>query len=215
MPLLTRPRLTKSTPGTILCLLIAILLLPSPRSLAQRPLGTDVSHYQGTINWTTVKNGGMKFAWTKATESTGYTDPYFTINQNNARAVGIPIGAYHFARPSSNPNITGPNSADSEAAHYWAVVGNYVNADGLSMIPMLDWEDQYATNGAGFTVTQMSAWVNEWCTAVSNYAFAKGISGLKPIVYTGVWYSAPSSGVSGYPGLNTTVTNRPSWIASY
>src|SRR5262249_4477722 len=65
------------------------------------------------------------------------------------------------------------------------------------------------------TVTQMSAWVNEWCTAISNYAFAKGISGLKPIVYTGTWYSAPSSGVSGYPGLNTTVTNRPAWIASY
>jgi hypothetical protein len=61
----------------------------------------------------------------------------------------------------------------------------------------------------------MSTWVNQWCNTVSNYAFAKGISGLKPIVYTGVWYSAPSSGVSGYPGLNATVTNRPSWIASY
>jgi len=44
----------------------------------------------------------------------------------------IPIGAYHFARPSQNPSITGANSADSEAAHYWSVVSNYVNADGLS-----------------------------------------------------------------------------------
>ena len=35
---------------------------------AQRPLGTDVSHYQTTINWTTVKNAGVTFAWAKATE---------------------------------------------------------------------------------------------------------------------------------------------------
>src|SRR5262245_45744056 len=199
----------------LVTVLLVLTALGHSPAWAQRPLGTDVSHYQGTINWTTVKNAGITFAWAKATESTGYTDPYFTINQNNARAVGIPIGAYHFARPSSNPNLTGANSADSEAAHYWAVVSSYVNADGLSMIPMLDWEDQYATNGAGFTVTQMSAWVNQWCNTISNYARAKGIAGLKPIVYTGVWYSAPSSGVSGYPGLNSSVTGWPSWIAAY
>jgi GH25 family lysozyme M1 (1,4-beta-N-acetylmuramidase) len=185
------------------------------RAPAQRPLGTDVSHYEGTIDWTTVKNAGITFAWTKATDGTGYTDPYFIINENNSRGVGIPIGAYHFARPSANPNLTGPNSADSEAAHYWNVVSNYVNADGLAMIPMLDWEDPAATNGTGLTTAQMSAWVNQWCNTVSNYARLKGISGLKPIVYTGVWFSTPSAGVSNYPGLNTTVTNWPSWIAAY
>ncbi len=190
-----------------------LTILGACRGMAQpRPLGTDVSHYQGTINWTNVKSAGITFAWAKATESTGYTDPFFTVNQDNARAVGIPIGGYHFARPSANPNLTGANSADSEAAHYWNVVSNYVNADGLSMIPMLDWEDIYATNGAGFTTAQMSAWVNQWCNTVSNYAQAKGISGLKPIVYTGVWYSTPAG---SYPGLNTTVTNWPSWIAAY
>jgi GH25 family lysozyme M1 (1,4-beta-N-acetylmuramidase) len=181
-------------------------------ALAQRPLGCDVSHWQGSINWTTVKNGGMTFAWAKATEGTGYTDPYFVINQNGARGVGIPIGAYHFARPSSNPNLTGANSAESEAAHYWSVVNSYVNPDGLSMIPMLDWEDTGATIAAGFTTAEMSAWVNQWCNTISNYARLKGISGLKPIVYTGVWFSTPGG---TYPGLNTTVTNWPSWIAAY
>ena len=185
------------------------------RALAQRPLGTDVSHYQGTINWTTVKNAGITFAWAKATEGTSITDAYATINQNNARAVGIPIGAYHFARPSANPNLTGANSADSEAAYYWGVVSNYVKADGLSMIPMLDWEDTRATNGTGLTTAQMSAWVNQWCNTISNYAQLKGISGVKPIVYTGTWYSTPATGAGNYPGLNTTVTNWPSWIAAY
>jgi GH25 family lysozyme M1 (1,4-beta-N-acetylmuramidase) len=198
---------------------IAVILLALSGAtcsvFAQRPLGTDVSHYQLTINWTNVKNSGITFAWAKATDGASYVDPYYTNNVTHAKGVGIPIGAYHFARPSDHPNITGANSADTEAAHYWSVVSNFVKVDSLSMIPMLDWEDPDATNGTGLTITQMSAWVNEWCMTISNYARAKGIVGLKPIVYTGVWYSSPSGGVSGYPGLNTTVTNWPSWIAAY
>ena len=40
------------------------------QALAQRPLGIDVSSYQGAINWPTVKNNGITFAWAKATEAT-------------------------------------------------------------------------------------------------------------------------------------------------
>ena len=182
---------------------------------AQRPLGTDVSGYQPSINWTTVKNAGVTFAWSKATEGTGYVNPYFTAQAAGAKGVGIYIGAYHFARPSQNPNLTGANSADSEAAFFWSVASNYVKGGGTYMVPMLDWEDIHATNGYngfnGFTTTFMSAWVNQWCNTVSNYAQAAGVS-LKPIVYTGTWYSNPAN---GYAGLNSTVTNWPSWIASY
>jgi GH25 family lysozyme M1 (1,4-beta-N-acetylmuramidase) len=32
--------------------------------------GVDVSHYQGTINWSTVKSNGVSFAYIKATEGT-------------------------------------------------------------------------------------------------------------------------------------------------
>ena len=191
---------------------LGITLDPS-RALAQRPLGTDVSHYQGTISWTPVKNAGVTFAWAKATEGVGYTDAYFAINAANAKAVGIPIGAYHFARPSSHPNLTGANSADTEAAYFWGVVSNYVKAGGSYLVPMLDWEDTSATVAAGFTSSAtMSTWVNEWCNTVSNYARLNGVTGLKPIVYTGVWYSRPSS---TYPGLTTAVTGWPSWIAAY
>src|ERR1022692_1892730 len=90
------------------------VLLGTETGFAQRPLGTDVSGYQPSINWTTVKNAGVAFAWSKATEGTGYVNPYFTSQEAGAKSVGIYIGAYHFARPSSHPNITGSNSADSE-----------------------------------------------------------------------------------------------------
>ena len=178
---------------------------------AQRPLGCDVSGYQPSVNWTQVKNAGMTFCWSKATESTTYVNPYFTAQEAGAKNAGLYIGAYHFARPSSHPNITGANSADTEANFFWSVASNYVKGSGTYLVPMLDWEDTGATVAAGFTVSQMSQWVNEWCNTVSNLARANGVT-LKPIVYTGVWYSQPNS---TYPGLNSTVTTWPSWIATY
>ena len=183
------------------------------RAMAQRLLGTDVSAYQTSINWTTVKNGGVTFAWAKATEGTGWYSTYLPGQETGASQVGIPIGAYHFARPSSNPNITGANSADSEAAYFWSVAGSYVKPGGAYLVPMLDWEDTGATVANGFTsAATMSEWVNEWCNAVSNYAFAAGVVGVRPVVYTGAWYSRPSG---TYPGLTTAVTIWPSWISDY
>lgn len=180
-------------------------------AFAQRPLGTDVSNYQPNVNWTTVKNAGVTFAWSKATEGISYASPSFAGQQAGAKAAGIYIGAYHFARPSSHPNITGANSADTEANFFWSVASNYIKGAGTYLVPMLDWEDSNATVAAGFTTTQMSQWVNQWCNTVSNLARGNGVI-LKPIVYTGVWFSQPGS---TYPGLNTTVTGWPSWIASY
>jgi GH25 family lysozyme M1 (1,4-beta-N-acetylmuramidase) len=182
--------------------------------LAQRPLGTDVSDYQPSVNWTTVKNAGVTFAWTKATEGTYYSNPYFGSQEAGAKSAGIYIGAYHYARPSVDTNLTGAFSADTEAAFFWSVASNYVKGAGTYLVPMLDWEDIYATNGyggfRGFSTTFMSDWVNEWCNSVSNLARASGVT-LKPIVYTGTWYSIPG----GYPGLNSTVTGWPAWIADY
>ncbi|HEV2320499.1 MAG TPA: GH25 family lysozyme [Verrucomicrobiae bacterium] len=183
---------------------------------AQRPLGTDVSGYQPpNINWTVVKNDGVSFAWVKATEGTYYVNPNFTSQLPGAVRAGVYAGAYHFARPSDDPNITGANSADSEASYFWSIAGGYVKAGGGYLVPMLDWEDTGATNGrAGISITQMSQWVNEWCNDISNYAAADGIT-VRPVVYSGTWYTVPTSGPFGYPGLNSTVTGWPDWFAAY
>src|ERR1019366_9232353 len=194
-------------------ILVTLAVLVGPgRALGQRLLGTDVSAYQPSINWTTVKNGGVVFAWSKATEGSGWNSSYFAGQESGAAGVGILIGAYHFARPSSNPNITGSTSADTEAAYFWSYASPYVKADGAHLMPMLDWEDTGATVAAGFTAAKMSAWVNEWCYAVSNYARAAGVYNVRPVVYTGAWYSQPSG---TYPGLTSAVTIWQDWIAAY
>ena len=81
----TRPRLAFSQKGWFFRLIPLwglVLMLGVEHAQAQRPLGTDVSHYQLTINWTNVKNAGIAFAWAKATESDYYKDAYFTANVN-------------------------------------------------------------------------------------------------------------------------------------
>jgi len=203
--------------------LCCLPFIPMPAE-AQRPLGTDVSGYQTSINWTSVKNAGVAFAWAKATEGTYYTSSYFAGQESGARNVGIYVGAYHYAAPSTDTNITGTSSADSEAQYFWNAAGNYIKYGGGYCVPMLDWEDPHATNGYvnsggytinGFTTAYMSRWVNEWCLAVSNHAAAAGVVGLRPVVYTGTWYSTAHSGAGQFPGLDSTVTNWLNWMSDY
>ena len=42
--------------------------------------GPDVSHYQGSVNWASVKAAGVGFAIAKATEGSSYVDAQFKAN---------------------------------------------------------------------------------------------------------------------------------------
>ena len=61
--------------------------------------GIDVSEYQGTINWTKVKNDGVSFAMLRIVKgSTGNmkTDAQFERNYKNARNAGVNVGVYRY-----------------------------------------------------------------------------------------------------------------------
>src|SRR5437879_1186981 len=78
---------------------VILALLPLTAK-ADRPLGVDVSSYQGgSVNWVSAKNSGIAFAWAKATEGLTVNDGDFTVNEANAKSAGVLIGAYHFAHP--------------------------------------------------------------------------------------------------------------------
>jgi lysozyme len=59
--------------------------------------GIDVSRWQGDIDWNAARRGGVAFAWIKATEGGDHNDPKFLENWYEAKAAGVPRGAYHFA----------------------------------------------------------------------------------------------------------------------
>ncbi|MGG3626589.1 GH25 family lysozyme [Bacillus gobiensis] len=92
--------------------------------------GIDVSHWQGNIDWRKVAADGVKFAFLKATESTNYIDDTFYKNADGARAAGIKVGAYHFARIGSK------EEAIAEAKHFL----NAVKKTKLSYPLVLDLE---------------------------------------------------------------------------
>ena len=127
------------------------LALGSSHAHAQRPLGVDVSSYQGHPNWTSVHNAGIKFSWAKSSEGTGIADGDFTYNESNGKSAGVYMGAYHFAHPYAN-------SPGSEASYFWGIAGGYIKADGMSLMPTLDFEVFSGAVGA----SRFSVWANQW-----------------------------------------------------
>jgi GH25 family lysozyme M1 (1,4-beta-N-acetylmuramidase) len=76
--------------------------------------GIDVSHYQGNIDFSKVKNEGVLVVFIKATDGKTYKDPNFKINYDNAKANDLLVGAYHFLRG---------NSVEDEVENFLSVVG--------------------------------------------------------------------------------------------
>ena len=174
------------------------MVLGGGMAKAQRPIGIDVSGYQSaSLNWTTIKGYGVSFAWAKASEGTSFTDSTFVGNANNGKAAGVYLGAYHYAHPESN-------TAASEASHFWSVAGPYIQADGLTLMPMLDIEGSANTGHVG--AASLSDWINQWCTDVAQDAANAGVA-IKPCIYIS------SSHASSW--LDSTVTQWNNDIADW
>ena len=117
---------------------VSLLALSAATSQAAYIDGIDVSHFQGNIDWTSVKNAGITFAFTKATEGVSFTDNMFTTNMSGATAAGVVIGPYHFARPDSSN--TNPNDAANEANYFVDTIQSYYQGPHTTLRPVLDME---------------------------------------------------------------------------
>lgn len=91
--------------------------------------GVDVNNLRGSIDWRKVRQVGFEFAIIKATEGRTWDDPLFAHNMSAARAAGLRVGAYHYARPDHN-------SPGAEADHFLRV---HRPRPG-ELLPALDWE---------------------------------------------------------------------------
>lgn len=126
--------------------------------------GIDVSHWQGTIDWTQVAASGVRFVIAKATEGRSFDDPMYAGYKAEATAAGLAFTAYHFARPDDTPN-----DAITEADHFVDVAqlapGN--------LIPALDLE-----RTGGLSQTALTQWILDWLGRVTERL------GTRPMVYT-------------------------------
>jgi GH25 family lysozyme M1 (1,4-beta-N-acetylmuramidase) len=92
--------------------------------------GIDVSSYQPDTDWNQVHQSGREFAWVKATEGTGYTNPYFAHDWAAIKAAGMLRSAYQYFRPSVDPI--------AQAEFFVQVMGPLAPDD---LAPMLDLEE--------------------------------------------------------------------------
>jgi GH25 family lysozyme M1 (1,4-beta-N-acetylmuramidase) len=142
--------------------------------------GIDVSHYQGTINWASVKSAGINFAYIKDTEGTSYQDPDFNTNYLHAYNRGVIRGAYHFARPDL--------STGAAQAKYFANHGGAWSADNLTLPGMVDLEG----GCYGKTQSGMQSWI------LSFYNEYKSLTGRDIVIYTSPsWWDSCTGGWGG------------------
>ncbi len=159
--------------------------------------GLDVSAYQGTVNWTNVFNLGGRFAFVKATEGTGYTNPVFSTQYNGAASAGLYRGAYHFGHPDL--------STGAAQATFFVNHGGGAAHDGRTLPGVLDIE--YNPNGAacyGLSTSAMVAWLSSFTTQY------KALTGRDAIIYTSTaWWSQCTGNSRSFAATN------PLWIARY
>ncbi len=112
--------------------------------------GFDISHWN-TIHWDKVPDS-ISFVNIKATEGISYTDTDFVTSYQNAKNIGLDVGAYHFTK-FQNPPIM-------EAASF------------LSQVADLDISKVYLDleyRGSGLTALAIETWVLQFMQTLTSF----------------------------------------------
>ncbi|MEW2485277.1 lysozyme [Streptomyces sp. NPDC048411] len=170
--------------------------LPGGTLVAQTE-GVDVSSHQGNVDWATLWNSGVRWAYTKATEGTYYTNPYFAQQYNGSYNVGMIRGAYHFATPDTTSGAT--------QANYFVDHGGGWSRDGKTLPGVLDIEwNPYGAQCYGKTQAGMVSWIRDF---VNTY---KARTGRDAVIYTATsWWTTCTGNNAGFG------TTNPLWVARY
>ena len=126
--------------------------------------GVDLSHHNPVTEAAlrAAKGAGVRFVYHKATEGAGFVDGTYDARRKLAKLVGLPFGAYHFARPARG-------DASQEANHFLKIAKP---AKG-DLAPCLDLETT-----EGLTMAELRAWAAEWVGVV------RKATGVEPVIYS-------------------------------
>ena len=162
-------------------MMVAACLLALPAIASAEKRGIDVSRFQGAIDWASVGQTKIKFAFVQASRGSGRDclvaetecgpDPYYEINHESAEAEGIKVGAYHRAFASGRTRLEARRDARREARVFSRAVGRL---DGKDLVPVLDLEVPFA----GLNKSRLVYWVRTWLDKVEEKL------GAKPMIYT-------------------------------
>jgi lysozyme len=149
--------------------------------------GIDVSFYQGTVNWASVKGAGQTFAFARISDGVNTPDSRFAANWPAMKKAGLVRGAYQYFRPSQDVQ-----------AQVDLVIAKLQAAGGLQpgdLPPVLDLE-----TSSGLPSSTVISRAKTWLQKV------EAAFGVKPIVYTAAFMSTV---------IGTSFGDYPLWVANY
>lgn len=143
----------------------------APITVVNYELGIDISEFQGDINWTKVRNDGIKFAFIRCggrgyTKGTCYEDKKFGQNVKRAQAAGVKVGVYFFSQA-----ITVAEAVE-EASLTIAMCKDY----NIDLPVVMDWE-----TGSGYRTQPLKGEL--FAQVIDAYCFMIKKSGYTPCVY--------------------------------
>jgi lysozyme len=145
---------------------------------SNRLTGIDVSKWQGQVNWSSVQQAGIAFAFVRATYGVSEIDSSFNDNWQALKNAGITRGAYHFFLAADDPV--------QQAEFFIRTVGSLGPND---LPPVVDVESDSGMKSN--LVANVQTWLN---------TVAQGL-GRTPIIYTApsYWNANLTSAFGHYP----------------
>ncbi|MET7738000.1 lysozyme [Streptomyces sp. NPDC005402] len=158
--------------------------------------GVDVASYQGNVAWPTLWNSSVRWAYTKASEGTYYTNPHYSQQYTGSYGVGMIRGAYHFATPDTTSGAT--------QADYFVDHGGAWSKDGRTLPGVLDIEwNPYGDACFDKSPSAMVTWIRDF---LNQY---KARTGRQAVIYTATtWWNQCTGNYGGFSA-------NPLWIARY
>lgn len=136
------------TAWAIACAVFGVVLSDSVKADSY---GTDVSSHQGLISY---KANGFDFALVKATEGTGYINPYLTAQTVQADKEKVLQGAYHYYR-------TGAHGTPEQQAQFFINSVGTKYAKDPNTVLMLDIESNPGIDNNIFTGNEPKRFLDE------------------------------------------------------
>ena len=122
--------------------------------------GLDISYWQGiNIDWNKVKSQ-VDFVYIKASEGTTRIEPYALTQATGAKAAGLSIGYYHFAKPVAG--------GGADEAKFFIQKALLVKPP-ADLIPVLDIE----VNPNNLTAAQLTKWIEDFYTTLKSLGHQK------------------------------------------
>ena len=151
--------------------------------------GIDVSKWQSTIDWPSVKADGVVFAIVRVSDGTQNLDEQFAANWQGTKAAGIIRGPYQYFRP-----------AQSATAQAELFVTQIEQAGGFESGDLPGVIDVETTDGVSESdaIQAVQTWID----------YVESHTGRRPIIYTGSYFWDDNV-------VGNNFSDYPLWTAHY